>query len=275
MQLSTFQFKGLSMNYARWGEGEHALLAFHGFGRSQKDFQTFTAPLSKVFSIYAFDIFFHGGSHIGDRSVDQSPLKPEELAAFIQSFFDREGIDKAALMGYSLGGRIAMKIAELLPDKVSQLFLIAPDGLIVDRWYALFSHYAMGRSAFRFFIRNNVALFKTLTAIVGLRLISKKRGNFIRGQIKTNELQEKVYKVWTFLRFIEPDQRELASQLQHHGIAAYTFFGKYDSIIPSKNAKRLKALLPEMNIHILESGHNMLTLKNIEAILKNGWIKPL
>ncbi len=276
-----FHSCGLSMQYATCGSGKNVLLAFHGFSRSHRDYVSFTKNLRADFTIYAFDIFFHEGTTIGSRQPDKEPLKPEELKTFFADFLNFIQADKAWLMGYSLGGRIAMKLAEIMPEKIGGLYLFAPDGLIINSWYALLSFSAPGRSLFRFFIKQNAFFLKTLDFIHKVGLISEKRKIFVLAHVKTPEMQWQVYNVWTFLRKIEPKMEILGSTLltsresawTGNGITVDLFMGKYDRIIPIKNAKRLKIVFPELNLHVLESGHIMLTTQVAKVIKDKGLLQ--
>src|SRR5690606_9316672 len=109
-----FHSGGISMQYAVWGTGKTPLLAFHGFSRSHRDYTAFTKNMSAEFTIYAFDLSFHEATTIGDRKPDKEPLQPEELKTFFENFLNHIQADKAWLMGYSLGGRIALKLAETM-----------------------------------------------------------------------------------------------------------------------------------------------------------------
>lgn len=263
----------LRVHYATWGKGKHCLIAFHGFGRTHGDFIRFTRPLKDVFTVYAMDIFFHGESHISGREPDSAPLSVNEFQAFVLAFMDHIGCDKAWLMGYSLGGRLAMKIAELLPKRVAGLYLFAPDGLVVNRWYALLSHYAAGRVVFRFFKKHNAVFFNMLSALEKSGVLSSRFIAFVRGQVATTEMQEQVYNTWTFLRNIEPDLKKLAREARQYHIPIDLFFGSYDTIIPVKNARKLKRHFPELNLHVLRSGHMLLTGANGELIWRDGLMR--
>ena len=269
------------MQYAVSGYGKHALITFHGFGRSHRDFNSFGKNLHDDFTIYSFDIFFHESTSIGDRKPDKEPLKPEELQAYFEDFMGFIKVDKIWLMGYSLGGRIALKMAEIMPEKIGGLYLFAPDGLIVNAWYAILSFTAPGRALFRFFINNNSLFLKILEFVFRLGIITDKRRIFILAHIKTPELQWQVYNVWTFLRKIEPKMKKLGvalltskeSEWTANGITVDLFMGKYDRIIPVKNAKRLKKVFPELKMYILESGHVMLTPQVARIIEEEGWYR--
>jgi|SRR5690554_1789785 len=265
-----FHSGGLSMQYAERGNGKHALFAFHGFGRSHRDFNSFCQNLHDDFTIYSFDIFFHEATDIGNRKPDKEPLQPEELKAYFKDFMSFINADKAWLMGYSLGGRIALKMAELMPEKTGGLYLFAPDGLVVNAWYALLSFTAPGRSLFRFFINRNRLFLRFLDFVFRIGIITDKRRTFILAHVKSTEMQWQVYNVWTFLRNIEPKMNKLGAALSENGIPVDLFMGKYDRIIPVKNVRRLKKVFPELKVHILESGHVMLTPQVAKVIEDKG-----
>lgn len=255
------------MQYATWGTGKIPLLAFHGFSRSHRDYAPFTKNLHTEFTIYAFDLYFHEAASIGNRAPDKEPLKPGELKSFFEEFLKYIEADKAWLIGYSLGGRIALKLAEIMPAKIGGLYLFAPDGLIVNKWYAILSFTAPGRALFRFFIEHNAFFLKMLDFGYRIGLISEKRKIFVLAHIKSSEMQRQVYNVWTFLRNIEPKMDILKTALARNPLTIDLFLGKHDSVIPIKNANRLKEIFPDLKVHILESGHVMLT-SQISAIIK-------
>jgi|SRR5690554_4787905 len=268
--LQLFHSGGLSMQYSVRGYGKQVLFTFHGFGRSHRDFQTFCKSLYDEFTIYSFDIFFHENTTIGDRKPDKEPLQPEELKAYFAAFMKSINSEKIWIMGYSLGGRVALKMAEIMPDKIGGLYLFAPDGLIVNPWYALLSFTAPGRGIFRYFINQNRLFLKILDVAFRVGMVSEKRKSFILTHIKTTELQWQVYNVWTFLRKIQPKIKKLGTILSKNETTVDLFLGKYDRIIPVKNAKRLKKVFPKIKMHVLECGHIMLTPQVAKVIADEG-----
>jgi len=254
------------MEYNSWGEGTRKILALHGFGRNLNDFREFTAPLKKEFTIYAVNIFYHGQSKIIERNPEKDPIKTGEFASFFEAFFDHLECEKIYIMGYSLGGRLGMKITELIPERIEAIFLFAPDGLTKNRWYVLFSHTRLGRSIFKYFIRNNIFYNKVLNSFVRLGIISQKLEGFIRSQTASKELQQKVFDIWASLRKIEPNFGKLKKGLENHNIPVKVFIGTHDNIIPLKNTRKLKQKIPATDIILIKSGHKMLTKKVGEEI---------
>ncbi len=262
IETAFFHNGDLRMHYARWGSGPNVLIALHGFGRNYRDFIRFTRPLEGEFTVYAIDIFFHGESSTSRPEPDRNPLSVEEFSAFFKSFFDHIGADRAWLTGYSLGGRLAMVLAQNMPERIGGLYLLAPDGLVVNRWYGMLSHYAGGRALFRFFKRRPQWFFRTLKGLLKTGVVSPRTADFVRTQIESPADQERVYMVWCFLRKLEPDHKLLGERLTANGITLDLFFGLYDNIIRVGQAKKLLKHFPKARVHQLRSGHFLLTAAN-------------
>lgn len=258
MELQSYRYGDFHLNYAQWGTGPHALLAFHGYGRSHRDFEEFVKPWQNIFTIYAFDLPYHEDSIVEDRRADKKPWKPKELRGIFAGFLSEISADKAWLMGYSLGGRVALKLAELMPEKIGGLYLFAPDGLKTNRWYAFLSKYAIGRATFRLLRRHHRFFFKVMDLALRLNLTEKKMHRFITSQVATDAMRQQVYDVWTFYRHIEIEPDKFIEVTRNEGIPVDLFFGKYDKVIPASNSRKLAHRMPEARIHILEAGHAML-----------------
>lgn len=262
IETSFFHNRDLRMRYARWGSGSNVLIALHGFGRNYKDFIRFTRPLEGIFTVYAVDIFFHGESSTSRPEPDKNPLNVEEFSAFFAAFFDHIGAGRVWLMGYSLGGRLAMVLAQNMPERIGGLYLLAPDGLVVNRWYGMLSHYAAGRSLFRFLKQRPKGFFRSLKVLRKTGVVSDRTADFVRSQIESPADQERVYMVWCFLRKLEPDHKQLGECLSGNGITLDLFFGLYDNIIRVGQAKKLRKHFPKARVHQLRSGHFLLTAAN-------------
>ncbi|HMC96206.1 MAG TPA: alpha/beta fold hydrolase, partial [Flavobacteriales bacterium] len=105
---------GVTLAYRTYGRGPIAVLAFHGFGRMGADFKVLEATLGDPCTLYAFDLHFHGESPRYPGRVDE-PFTPEELATFFFAFTSSIGCQRITLLGYSLGGRLALSVLEQVP----------------------------------------------------------------------------------------------------------------------------------------------------------------
>jgi len=101
-----------------------AVLMIHGFGSSLHTWDAWAAGLADRFRIVRFDLPGSGLSP-PDPTDDYTDARSLEL---VRALMDSRGLSRAALVGNSIGGRIAWRFAAAYPDRVSGLVLVAPDG---------------------------------------------------------------------------------------------------------------------------------------------------
>jgi pimeloyl-ACP methyl ester carboxylesterase len=114
----TIQIKDHTIFYTVKGEGK-PLLLIHGYGAGIWVWEKQIEALSSFYRVYALDLIGHGFS---DRP--KIPYTPETYIHFFRDFMDGVGIEKATLVGNSMGGGIAWAIAILFPERVDRLILI-------------------------------------------------------------------------------------------------------------------------------------------------------
>ena len=115
--------EGIRTHYAAAGEGK-PLLLLHGLGARPMAWAANIAPLSERFSVYALDIPGHGDTDKPD--IDYHVVAG---ARFVRSFMRVLGIDKASLVGNSMGGMLALRTALDFPQSVDKLVLVDAAGL--------------------------------------------------------------------------------------------------------------------------------------------------
>jgi len=101
-----------------------AVLLIHGFGSSLHTWEAWTPLLEDRFRVVSLDLpgwGLTGPDPTGDYSDERS-------VAVLSALMDRVGIAEAAVVGSSMGGRIAWRFAAAEPTRVSKLVLMAPDG---------------------------------------------------------------------------------------------------------------------------------------------------
>jgi pimeloyl-ACP methyl ester carboxylesterase len=114
----TIQIKGQAIFYIVKGEGE-PLILIHGYGAAIWVWEKQIEILSRHYRVYALDLIGHGFS---DRP--KMAYTPEAYIHFLKDFMDGVGIERATLIGNSMGGGIAWAIAALFPERVERLILI-------------------------------------------------------------------------------------------------------------------------------------------------------
>lgn len=93
------------------------IILVHGFaGEGIVTWQFQVGALTKKYSVYIPDLLFFGNS-ITDKN-DRSPtFQAETLVKGLRKI----GVDKCAVVGFSYGGMVAFKMAELYPDLVQSM----------------------------------------------------------------------------------------------------------------------------------------------------------
>lgn len=107
----------LYLNYRCWGDGP-PLLILHGLFGSVVNWEIIGRDLSRRCTVFVLDLRNHGDSpHSPDFGFDA-------LIEDLRWFMDRHHIDKANLMGHSLGGKIVMAFTDRYPAKVERLIVV-------------------------------------------------------------------------------------------------------------------------------------------------------
>lgn len=114
----TIQVNGHTIFYTVKGDGK-PLLLIHGYGAGMWVWEKQIEALSQSYRVYVLDLIGHGFS---DRP--KVSYTPETYIHFLRDFMDGVGIEKATLIGNSMGGGIAWAMAILYPERVGRLVLI-------------------------------------------------------------------------------------------------------------------------------------------------------
>jgi pimeloyl-ACP methyl ester carboxylesterase len=113
--------QGKKIRYRVFAEGEPTVILLHGFGGSLGEWKKIM-PMLKSKRIIALDLPGYGGS---ERSADSYDLETQRQ--YLLSFMDALEIDRAILIGRSMGASLAAWTAANSSDqKIRGLVLIAP-----------------------------------------------------------------------------------------------------------------------------------------------------
>lgn len=106
---------------ATYGDDAPAsVLALHGWRRSHQDFsQVLENPPTGVGAI-ALDLYGFGAT-----PAPPEAWGTEEYAARLATLFDEPGLlaPRVTVVGHSFGGRVAVRLAQLVPDRIDRLVL--------------------------------------------------------------------------------------------------------------------------------------------------------
>jgi pimeloyl-ACP methyl ester carboxylesterase len=117
--LAYAEVNGLSLYYEEHGAGE-PLVLLHGGVAGSEIFAATLPALAAGRRVILVDLQGHGRTAEIDR-----PLRPELLAGDVAALIERLGLERADVLGYSLGGVVAFRLAVEHPERVHRLILVS------------------------------------------------------------------------------------------------------------------------------------------------------
>lgn len=111
--------EGLRLHVARAGDGP-PLLLLHGFTGSADTWAPFIPTLGAHHTLVAPDLHGHARS---DAPADATRYTMQACVRDLLALLDALRIDRCAMLGYSMGGRIALALALAAPERVTSLVL--------------------------------------------------------------------------------------------------------------------------------------------------------
>ncbi|WP_114751206.1 alpha/beta fold hydrolase [Pleomorphovibrio marinus] len=106
----------MQLNFRKSGEGP-PLIILHGLFGSADNWMSIAKSLEKEFTLFLVDQRNHGDS--GHAEEWDYQVMVEDL----KEWMTEQGLEKAHLMGHSMGGKTAMNFALSYPEKVDRLII--------------------------------------------------------------------------------------------------------------------------------------------------------
>jgi len=104
------------------GRGGTPLLLLHGAEADSGMWDPYMDELGRRRLVYALDLPGSGDSEPGPGA----DCSPAGLAAWVGAFLASQGHERCDLMGHSLGGSVALRVAALAPSRVRRLVAVSP-----------------------------------------------------------------------------------------------------------------------------------------------------
>lgn len=267
MQSHFITFKNSTVHYRQFGEGEKLLFCFHGYGRESDTFYILERRLGKLFTIIAIDVPFHGRTEWRDEIV----LKPKYLRQFLLQI--RRDLNKEktkfSLLGFSMGGRIALHLTQLMPDLVERLILLAPDGLNFNlgRWIA--SDTWVGNKFLDYTIHNTKWVSWLLHKAEKWGVIHRNLSDFLGYYLDNEEHRINFYHRYISMQKFRPSLQKLKRLIKKYRIPVKMMFGRYDQVVPFAGGEKFREGIEEFaSVKIVDAGHHLLSESHSEKIVQ-------
>ncbi|MGA9610247.1 MAG: alpha/beta fold hydrolase [Mycobacterium sp.] len=248
LEPRTIDAGGVQTSYLEAGAGEPVVM-LHGSGpgvSAMANWQHNIGALAQRFRVLAPDIVGFGATQRPDDVVYSLRTWTDQIWAFL----DALGIEKTAIVGNSLGGRIALQMATDCPDRITKMVLMGAPGVgmtLTDGLTALRA-YEPSHDAMRDLLRN---YFVVDPAMITDELVA------IRYEASIADGAYDAYRAMFF------DPRHTGSQLgitedEVRAIAtpALLVHGREDRVVPMQVSVTMLGLLPNADLHVFSAcGH--------------------
>ncbi|MGC3863700.1 alpha/beta fold hydrolase [Micromonospora chersina] len=258
------------------GHGTTVVL-LHGIGRTLEDFAAVHAGLARDHRVLSVDLPGHGGSDPLD-----DPHTLPALAAAVAGFLDAAGVTGPAhLVGNSMGGAVAMRLAADAPERAASLVLVNSAGfgkevtaalrLLAVRPLArllLRPHPAIAR-------RTERAIFHDPAYVTEARIATALAA--ARQPHAARVMLELVRSLGTW-RGVRPEWRaELLDAVAALALPTLIVWGDRDLILPAAHLSFARSRLPSSQGHLFRDTGHMPQIERaaeFEALVRRFWSPP-
>jgi len=209
-------------------DGRPVVVLLHGSPMASETFDAVLPYLESDFRLVVPDLPGFGRS---DRDVSDYSIASH--AESLASLLERLGVEESHLVGYSMGGGVALEFGNRYPDRVQSLTLVSSIGL---QEYELLGDYTLNRAL-------HAAQLFCLWAIDWL-------------VPHFGWLDRALLNVQYARNFYDTDQRPLREALEGWSKPVLIVHGKADRLVPFEAAEAHRRLLPQAQVAFFESeGH--------------------
>jgi 2-hydroxymuconate-semialdehyde hydrolase len=244
----TIDAGGIRTSYLEAGSGETVLM-LHGSGpgvSGTANWQLNIGPLSQRFHVLAPDIVGFGATERPDDIVYSLRSWTDHVWAFL----DAHGITRTAIVGNSLGGRIALQMATDHPERISSMVLMGSPGvgMTPTEGLAALRAYEPSHEAMRHLLKNFFAVDPNL---ITEDLVT------IRYEASIADGAFEAYRAM----FFDPKHKgsELAitaEEVRAIDTPTLLIHGREDKVVPLAVSVTMLDLLPNADLHVFSRcGH--------------------
>lgn len=262
MQNRLILYKNSSLSYYCFGTGPSMVICFHGYGEDATNFGFLGKYEGSQYTFISIDLPFHGRTE-WKEGMDFTTEDFQPILKKIPELKNR----KFSLIGFSLGGRVALSLYQTIPDQIERMILLAPDGLKINFWYWISTQTWIGRKLFSFTMKHPEWFFGFLTGLNKLGLVNASVFKFVNHYIEDQKMRLLLYQRWIVLRKLKPVLSIIKSFILEYKTTVRLLYGKHDRIIlPVRGNKFKKGIEEQCTLTVIHSGHQVLHEKQVKEI---------
>ncbi len=228
--------KRVRIAYRTWtpttsgGDDLPVVVLLHGSPGSGRDFRTLGPALGARYRVLAPDLPGFGAS---EKKVPDYSIRAH--AAYTLELLDRLGIDAVHLVGFSMGGGVALEMVDQAPDRARSLTLLSAIGV---QELELLGDYRLNHAVHGFQVAC-LWLLRELVPHFGF-------------------LDDSFFGLPYARNFYDSDQRPLRRILSRLAIPTLILHGTQDFLVPVDAAREHHRLVPQSELVLYDTSHFMI-----------------
>ena len=234
------------------------LVAMHGIQIASTSWLPLLPTLAAAHRVTMIDAIGQVSKSIATKPITGAA----DVVAWLDETLRALGIDRAAMVGLSMGSWMATQYALAFPDRVDRLALIAPAGLVSGlRLRFLLRVY---RLAFRPSESHLESFFDTVVTPAGRGRLRQDPWRLIMQQCAVGMMGFK----FAFIRAVRPTRCDLR-RLSSARIPVLVIIGRDESVHDGpKMAARFRQRLPEARIEIVDDANHIIPVDQPQIVEK-------
>lgn len=259
--MTNIEVENGRLSYVKHPGGPNVILAFHGFGQDNKVFQEWVDIIKDEYTVFAFDLFYHGESN-----RPYGTLSKKEWQAFLKAVLLKENISNFSTVGFSLGGRFAIASALAFPKKMNELILIAPDGVYLSIWFKLATK-PYTRWLFKYLMLNPNKLENLIAFNEKYKIVNPYIGDFVKKEMGDSTNRKRVYISWNHFKSLGYSKKELFKRFNQYPFKRRIILGSKDNIIKPSKILPIINNMGDFNVDILPMKHHQLIKPEVAKLI--------
>lgn len=222
---------GVRLAYAEWGERDRpAVVLLHGSPGSSGDFYGLGPLLGERFRVIAPDLPGFGRS---TRQVPDYSIRAH--AGYVLGMLDALGVQRFHLVGFSMGGGVALEVAGRAPERVRSVVLLSSIGL---QSFELLGQYQLNHAIHGL-------------QLIGLWLVYEAVPHF-------GGLDDGMLDLAYARNFYDSDQRPLRRLLTTLTAPVLIVHGEHDPLVSVDAAREHHRLVPQSELVVFPDGDHFM-----------------
>ena len=268
----TANLDGINIFYREAGPPDApVVLLLHGFPTSSHMFRNLIPALADRYRVIAPNYPGYGQSDMPDRSKFKYTF--DRFAELVDGLLDKLGVTSFAMYVMDYGAPVGWRLALKHPERVTGLIVQngnAYEEGLTDFWDPIKAYWADGSDAHRQALQDLVTLastkFQYMDGVADLSRISP--DNWVHDQALLDrpgnaDIQLDLFYDYRTNLALYP---KVQAYLREHRPPTLVVWGKNDKIFPAEGAHPYKRDLPEVEFHLLDTGHFALEDKVDEMV---------